>query len=179
MAEKQFSKNIKIFQRDGSGEFSSSEFVKYLENCGIVRHISCPHIPKQNGLAERKYRHFLSESQAEPSSSHHISPGEVLEDDLVTDNATKNGIIDPSLPTADGSPSIAPCNTTQDELASDTQNHHMVTRLKAKSLPITHTSLAVIKTDVAEPKSIKEALSSPHWLTTMQEELTALHRNET
>lgn len=59
MVEKQFSKSIKIFQSDGGGEFSNFEFVEYLENCGVVRHISCPHTPEQNGIAERNHKHVV------------------------------------------------------------------------------------------------------------------------
>lgn len=55
----------------------------------------------------------------------------------------------------------------------------MITRSQAKSLPLTHTSLTAIATNAKVPKSLKEALSAPHWLTTMQEELRALHRNDT
>ncbi|KAH0767910.1 hypothetical protein KY285_003781 [Solanum tuberosum] len=59
MVEKQFSKEIKIFQCDGGGEFIQTDFIKHLEDCGIVRHISCPNTPEQNGVAQRKHRHIV------------------------------------------------------------------------------------------------------------------------
>lgn len=59
MVETQFSKKIKVFQCDGGGEFSKAEFINHLENSGIVRHISCPNTPEQNGVAERKHRHIV------------------------------------------------------------------------------------------------------------------------
>lgn len=46
MAKKLFSKEIKIFQCDKGGEFIKTDFVKYLEYCGIVRHISYPNTPQ-------------------------------------------------------------------------------------------------------------------------------------
>lgn len=47
MVEKQFSKKIKIFQCDGGGEFIKTDFIKHLEDYGIVRHILCPNTPEQ------------------------------------------------------------------------------------------------------------------------------------
>lgn len=59
MVEKQFDKPIKIFQCDGGGEFNKNEFLEHLAKNGIVRHISCPGAPEQNGIAERKHRHIV------------------------------------------------------------------------------------------------------------------------
>lgn len=59
MVEKQFSKPIKIFQCDGSGEFISNVFIKHLESYGIIRQMSCPNTLEQNGISERKHRHMV------------------------------------------------------------------------------------------------------------------------
>ena len=59
MVGKQFSKEIKIFQCDGGGEFIQTDFIKHLEEHGIVRCISCPNTPEQNGVAQRKHRHSM------------------------------------------------------------------------------------------------------------------------
>ena len=59
MVGKQFSKEIKIFQCDGGGEFIQTDFIKHLEEHGIVRCISCPNTPEQNGVAQRKHRHIV------------------------------------------------------------------------------------------------------------------------
>lgn len=59
MVEKQFSRSIKIFQCDGGGEFINNEFIKHLENCGIIRQLSCPNTPEQNRISERKHRHIV------------------------------------------------------------------------------------------------------------------------
>ena len=58
------------------------------------------------------------------------------------------------------------------------QGHHMITRCKAKEH---HLSLVAhnSKDTLREPNTIKEALKSPHWLSTMQEEINALHTNKT
>ncbi|KAK9215471.1 hypothetical protein WN944_007476 [Citrus x changshan-huyou] len=50
---------IKIFQSDGGGEFSSIAFISHLEKCGIIRQVSCPYTPEQNGIAKRKHRHIV------------------------------------------------------------------------------------------------------------------------
>lgn len=54
-----FDKKIKIFQSDGSGEFSSTTFINHLEKCRIIRQVLCPYTPKQNGVVERKHHHIV------------------------------------------------------------------------------------------------------------------------
>ncbi|BBG96882.1 hypothetical protein Prudu_005830, partial [Prunus dulcis] len=44
---------------DGGGEFLSKVFTDFLASKGIVRRLSCPYTPQQNGLAERKNRHIV------------------------------------------------------------------------------------------------------------------------
>ncbi|KAH0764298.1 hypothetical protein KY285_000169 [Solanum tuberosum] len=51
--------SLKSLKFDGGGEFIQTDFIKHLEDCGIVRHISCPNTPEQNGVAERKHRHIV------------------------------------------------------------------------------------------------------------------------
>ena len=58
LVERQLDSKIKIFQSDGGGEFTSKQFATHLTSCGIKHHLSCPHTPQQNGLAERKHRHL-------------------------------------------------------------------------------------------------------------------------
>lgn len=55
----------------------------------------------------------------------------------------------------------------------------MITRSKAKSL--SHTSLSATRKNTvsSEPESLKDALSTLHWVAAMKEELQALHENET
>ena len=59
MVENQFNSKIKNFQCDGGGEFELTEFITHLDNHGIVKHISCPSTPEQNGIAERKHRNLV------------------------------------------------------------------------------------------------------------------------
>ena len=57
--ENQFSKCIKILRSDSEGEYTSTEFQKFLQQKGILSQKTCPYTPQQNGLAERKNRHPL------------------------------------------------------------------------------------------------------------------------
>ena len=59
MVENQFGYKIKIFQWDGGGELELQQFSLYLDNYGIVKHISCPSTPEQKGIAERKHRYIV------------------------------------------------------------------------------------------------------------------------
>jgi len=38
---------------DNGGEYTSSEFIKYLASEGIERQLTIPRRPEQNGIAER------------------------------------------------------------------------------------------------------------------------------
>lgn len=44
---------------DNGKEYVSDEFFDYLKECGIRRQLTCPDIPQQNGIAERKNRHLV------------------------------------------------------------------------------------------------------------------------
>ena len=59
---------------------------------------------------------------------------------------------------------------------STTNVHPMITRRKAREH---HYCVAFKPTDSTEPRSIKFALQSPHWLHAMQDELAALQQNHT
>ena len=59
MVELQHNHKIKVFQSDGGGEFGKTEFLNFLSDHGIVRQISCPQTPEQNGTVERKHRHIV------------------------------------------------------------------------------------------------------------------------
>ncbi|XP_016647521.1 PREDICTED: uncharacterized protein LOC107880499 [Prunus mume] len=58
MLTNQYDAKVKTFQTDGRGEFTSTLFTAFLDSKGIAHHLSCPHTPQQNGLAERKNRHL-------------------------------------------------------------------------------------------------------------------------
>lgn len=59
MLTNQYDAKVKIFQTDGGGEFTSTLFMAFLDSKGVIHHLSCPHTPQQNGLAERKNRHVI------------------------------------------------------------------------------------------------------------------------
>ena len=60
----QFSQNIQILQCDGGGEYSSKEFLDFLQNNGMHRRVSCPYTPQQNEIAERKHRHIVESAMS-------------------------------------------------------------------------------------------------------------------
>ena len=72
--ENQLDSKIKILRTDRGGEFTSNVFKRFCSSNGIIQHLTCPHPPQQNGVAERKHRHLvecaltmLSHSQLPPS----------------------------------------------------------------------------------------------------------------
>ncbi|PKU77483.1 Retrovirus-related Pol polyprotein from transposon TNT 1-94 [Dendrobium catenatum] len=64
MVEKQFQTSIKILRTDGGGEYVNNHFKSHLTHHGIQHQITCPYTPQQNGVAERKHRHFLETMRA-------------------------------------------------------------------------------------------------------------------
>jgi transposase InsO family protein len=50
---------IKTFRTDRGGEFTSHEFNRFCESEGIIRHLTAPYTPQQNGVVERRNRTLL------------------------------------------------------------------------------------------------------------------------
>ena len=55
----QFHTSIKIFRSDNAREYLSTDFQNFMTTYGILHQISCAYTPQQNGIAERKNRHFV------------------------------------------------------------------------------------------------------------------------
>ncbi|GKD18702.1 zinc finger, CCHC-type containing protein [Tanacetum coccineum] len=58
--EKEHGTKIKTFRTDRGGEFTSNEFHKYCRENGIIRQLTAPYSPQQNGVVKRKNRTILS-----------------------------------------------------------------------------------------------------------------------
>ncbi|KAJ0591376.1 putative RNA-directed DNA polymerase [Helianthus annuus] len=56
MIEKQTRKPLKTLRTDRGGEFTSREFNEYCEQEGVMRHLTAPYTPQQNGVVERRNR---------------------------------------------------------------------------------------------------------------------------
>ena len=57
--ETQKGRKIKMIQSDNGTEYCNKQFDRYLESCGIMRRLTVPHTPQQNGVAERKNRSLI------------------------------------------------------------------------------------------------------------------------
>ena len=56
MAEQLTGKRLKVLRSDNGGEYTSSEFEKYLKQNGVIHQLTVPKCPEQNGIAERLNR---------------------------------------------------------------------------------------------------------------------------
>ena len=56
MVENQLGLKIKALQDDKGGEYMSNAFLRFTDQCGIVRRHTAPARPQQNGVAERANR---------------------------------------------------------------------------------------------------------------------------
>lgn len=50
---------IKCFRTDRGGEFTSTEFNEFCEENGILKHLTAPYSPQQNGVVERRNRTLM------------------------------------------------------------------------------------------------------------------------
>lgn len=63
LIEKQTSKPVLTVQSDGGGEYVNHEVEDFFRNLGIVHRRSTPHLPAQNGAAERLNRTLLTKAR--------------------------------------------------------------------------------------------------------------------
>ncbi|KAF3649172.1 putative threonylcarbamoyladenosine tRNA methylthiotransferase-like [Capsicum annuum] len=169
MVEKQFTKTIKIFQCDGGGEFNNIDFVKHLDNCGIVRHISCPHTPVQSGGSLKK-----STSTGEVLSS--TGPPICFEEVLNTTppicsrevlSSVAPQPIDQSIPIKDDH--ITAVDTSEDIHLEVDPPQRFNTSDNQEELTLT----------VEVPATETSNVQTYHMLWPMEEEVDALHQNNT
>lgn len=64
MVQTQFQSTIHTLRTDNCREYFNSTLGSYLANHGIIHQSSCPDTPQQNGVSERKNRHFLEVARA-------------------------------------------------------------------------------------------------------------------
>ena len=57
--ENQLDKKVKVLRTDRGGEYLSDQFKKLCEEKGIIRQLTMPRTPQQNGVAERRNRTLL------------------------------------------------------------------------------------------------------------------------
>lgn len=57
--ENQRDRNLKVLRTDRGREYLSDQFRQFSEERGIIRQLSIPHTPQQNGVAERRNRTLL------------------------------------------------------------------------------------------------------------------------
>ena len=63
MIERQTERKVKLLRTDNGGEFCSNAFNDYCRKEGIVRHLTIPYTPQQNGVAERMNRTIISKAR--------------------------------------------------------------------------------------------------------------------
>lgn len=64
MVERQTRSKIKVLHIDKGGEFTSQEFNSFCERHGIIKQLTTPYTPQQNGVSERKNRTIMEMARA-------------------------------------------------------------------------------------------------------------------
>lgn len=62
--ENQYGRKIKVLRSDCGGEFTSKEFMNFCELAGILRQLTVPYTPQQNGIVERRNRTVMSTARS-------------------------------------------------------------------------------------------------------------------
>nr|GEV11323.1 zinc finger, CCHC-type [Tanacetum cinerariifolium] len=62
--ENEVGKKLKSFRTDRGGEFTSREFTRYCKENGILRQLTAPYSPQQNGIVERRNRSIMSTTRS-------------------------------------------------------------------------------------------------------------------
>jgi len=60
----QYGVSIRSLRSDNAREYLSHQFQNFMASNGILHQTSCPYTPQQNGLGERKNRHFIENIRA-------------------------------------------------------------------------------------------------------------------
>nr|GEZ16377.1 zinc finger, CCHC-type [Tanacetum cinerariifolium] len=62
--ENEVGKKLKSFRTDRGGEFTSREFIRYCKENEILRQLTAPYSPQQNGVVERRNRSVMSTTKS-------------------------------------------------------------------------------------------------------------------
>ncbi|GJX03123.1 zinc finger, CCHC-type containing protein [Tanacetum coccineum] len=68
--ENEVGKKLKSFRTDRGGEFTSREFTRYCKENGILRQLTAPYSPQQNGIVERRNRSVMSTTRSMLKAMH-------------------------------------------------------------------------------------------------------------
>ena len=63
MAEKQTGKSVKVLRSDNGTEYTNNAMSSFLKDKGIVRQLTAPYAPQQNGVSERKNRTIVESAR--------------------------------------------------------------------------------------------------------------------
>jgi transposase InsO family protein len=64
MVERETGHQVRIYQTDNNGEFTSKDFKKYLHKASIKHQLTTPYTSAENGKAERCHRTLLNRARA-------------------------------------------------------------------------------------------------------------------
>ncbi|GJZ66163.1 zinc finger, CCHC-type containing protein [Tanacetum coccineum] len=68
--ENEVGKKLRSFRTDRGGEFTSREFTRYCKENGILRQLTAPYSPQQNGIVERRNRSVMSTTRSMLKAMH-------------------------------------------------------------------------------------------------------------
>nr|GEV81147.1 ribonuclease H-like domain, reverse transcriptase, RNA-dependent DNA polymerase [Tanacetum cinerariifolium] len=166
-AEKEHGTKIKMFRIDRGGEFTSNEFHKYCRENGIIRQLTAPYSPQQNGVVKRKNRTILSTTRCMMKATGMPQNfwAEAVRHAILLLNCT------PTKSLEDVTPYEA-LKGTKPNL-----QHIKIFGCIAYAKVYDNTEILLLVED--EPKNFKEVLKDEKWIEAMQVEINCINKNNT
>ncbi|MCH80296.1 retrovirus-related pol polyprotein from transposon tnt 1-94 [Trifolium medium] len=184
LVENQSSK--RILRTDGGGEYTSKKFESFCVENGIEHEVTAPYTPQHNGLAERRNMTILDMARCmKMTFSRDVIVDEAKSWDWISGSSTSKPLIS-SIENEDiDSESSDEVEAPNVEIrARSTRTRQVPVRLQDCELAndnevneegeLVHFALL----SGAEPINYLEALNDKKWKKAMEEELTAIERNQ-
>nr|GEU73882.1 cysteine-rich RLK (receptor-like protein kinase) 8 [Tanacetum cinerariifolium] len=178
LVEKQSGKALKFLRTDRGGEFTSKDFDAFCDERGIRRQLTASYTPEQNGVAERKNRtvvemarsmlkqkgmpdSFWAEGVATVVYILNLSPTKVVWNETPYEAWFGNKPSPPGI----------------ENLKRTTRSEHG--HVPRRRFPIEGEDTSSLVMFAGDPISVNEAMAKEEWRVAMQEDLSAIQRNQT
>ncbi|GJV25710.1 zinc finger, CCHC-type containing protein [Tanacetum coccineum] len=187
--ENEVGKKLKSFRTDRGGEFISREFTRYCKENSILRQLTAPYSPQQNGIVERRNRIIDEVSTQDSERNDEDSAPSPMKNnthsDMSDDDEFEQPIDNPSTPppytyepnseestryTSSTASSIRPFDHTP------VQGYKNISEIYARAPEVQSDELLLLE---EEPRNYKEVAQDKKWIKAMQIEIDSINKNKT
>ncbi|GJV92454.1 ribonuclease H-like domain, reverse transcriptase, RNA-dependent DNA polymerase [Tanacetum coccineum] len=174
--ENEVGKKIRSFRTDRGGEFTSREFTRYYNENDIVRQLTTPYSPQQNGIVERRNRHGVYVLNRVPikalkdSTPYEALKVSYIKTQLIQEPEPKQIRITPNPDQIKDRPTFV----STDMIVSRDVKFKEDEGWDWKE--VQSDELLLLE---EEPRNYKEAAQDKKWIEAMQKEIDSINKNQT